>query len=102
MSARVYILVNATETKRSQIAQVLQEQAGVRMIDMLEGLPNMIIMVEASNREHLAELAVQAIASVESLTDGLKFLPAQNGNGTYYHKSLTRRGLARHVARQIN
>ena len=78
MSARVYLLVNTVDRKCEEIAPALKSKAGVKMVDVLEGSPNLIMMLEAESRQELAELAVRAIASVEAMTKSLQLLPASN------------------------
>ncbi len=74
---RAYILLNIIEDKTSQIVRILRSKAGVGMIDVLDGSPNVIMMVEAHDRQRLAELTVAALASVENMTEDLKLLPVR-------------------------
>ena len=53
-------------------------QPGVKMVDLLEGPPDVIVMLQARSRLELAELTNQALVSVESMTEDLKVLPVQN------------------------
>ena len=39
MSARVYILLDVIEDKSDQVVQALRGRDGVKMVDVLEGLP---------------------------------------------------------------
>jgi hypothetical protein len=50
---------------------------GVVIVDALEGPPDVIMVVEASERQKLAELTIRALASVETVTEGLSVLPAR-------------------------
>ena len=78
MSPRVYILLNAVEGKASQVAQMLQGKAGVRMVDVLEGSPDIIMVLQARSRQRLAEFTNQALSAVESMTEDLRVLPVRN------------------------
>jgi hypothetical protein len=78
----VYILLNAVEGKASQVAQMLRGRAGVRMVDVLEGLPNVIMVLQARSRQQLAEFTNQALSSVESLTEDVQVLPVRNSSDT--------------------
>ena len=82
MSPRVYILVNAVEGKASQVAQMLQGRTGVRTVDVLEGSPNVIIVLQARSRKQLAEFTNQTLSSVESMTEDLQVLPVRNNSDT--------------------
>jgi len=82
MSARVYALLDIMESKSEQVVRALQGKAGVKMVDALEGLPNIIMMVQARDRQQLAELTIQALASAETVTEGVQLLPTQDGCNT--------------------
>ena len=79
MGNRVYILLDAIDDKADQVAETLLVREGVKMVDMLEGRPNVITMIQARNRSQLAKLTNKALASVESMTDGWQLLTTQNG-----------------------
>ena len=44
------------------------------MVEELEGLANVIVIVEATERQHLAKLTIQALALVETMTEHLCLL----------------------------
>jgi ACT domain-containing protein len=69
MSARVYVLLDVMEDKPDQVVRVLQGKTGVKMVDVLEGSPNVIMLIQARDRQQLAELTIQAITSTETMTD---------------------------------
>jgi len=50
----------------------------VVLVNLLEGPPDVIMVVEAPDRHKLAEVTIQALASVETVTDGLCLMPAQD------------------------
>jgi len=78
VNERVYVLIDAIEGKAGRLAQMLRGQPAVKMVDVLEGPPDVIVMLQARSRLELAELTNQALVSVESMTEGLKVLPVQN------------------------
>ena len=86
MVDKVYILLNTVEGKMEQVAQVLQGKPGVMIVDllesppvvMLENPPNVIMMVQAHERCKLAELTIQALASVETMTEEVHLLPVKD------------------------
>ena len=82
MGARVYRLLDITNSKVNQAAQTLRDNDGVKIVEVLEGSPNIIIMIQARNRAHLANLANHALASVDTITESVQLLPTQNGNNT--------------------
>jgi len=85
MSARAYVLLDAVEGKAHEVAQTLRNKPGVNMVDMLEGPPGLIVVMQARTRQRLAELTNKALASVETMTDNWQLLPVQNGCNTVGH-----------------
>jgi hypothetical protein len=75
MSDRAYILLDITDGKIEQALKVLQKSPGVVMADALEGPPDVIIVMEAPERQQLAKLTVQALGSVEAITERVNLLP---------------------------
>ena len=80
MSQLVYVLIDAIEGKAGQLAQTLRDQPGVKVVDLLEGPPNVIVMLQARSRQKLAELTNQALVSVEAVCcrDSLTAKPITN------------------------
>jgi hypothetical protein len=83
MSTRVYLLLDVVKDKSDQVAENLQGRPGVVIADPLQGPPDVIIVVEASDRQSVAELAIRALASVETVTNGLRVLPTRDGLNTH-------------------
>jgi hypothetical protein len=79
MLVRAYILLDVLEGSAEQVVHNLRGKPGVVIADALEGPPDIVMMVEAKDRLKLAELATRAIASIESMTEGIHVLPAPNG-----------------------
>jgi len=82
MSARAYVLLDAVDGKASEVAQTLKNKSGVRTVDVLEGSPDLVIVIQARTRQRLADLTNKALASVETMTDNWQLLPVQNGCNT--------------------
>lgn len=79
MSARVYLLLNVVNGKSEEVVRNLSGKAGVVAADPLEGPPDVMMVVEASDRRKLAELSIQAFASVEAMVEGMQLLPTREG-----------------------
>ena len=79
MSEGVYILINVTEEKAGQVARMLRGQPGVKMIDLLEGPPDVVVILQARSRHKLANLTNRALALVDSMTEGIQVLPVRTG-----------------------
>jgi hypothetical protein len=83
MSPRVYVLLDIIAGKSGRVTQTLRSKPGVILADELEDQSRAIMVVQATDRQELAELTIQAFASVESITDGIQLLPVKNKDGAY-------------------
>ena len=79
MDNRAYVLLDIMDGKAKQVPQVLRKSPGVVMAAAVEGPPDVIMVVEASDRQKLAGLTGQALAAVESMTENFLLLPAEPG-----------------------
>jgi DNA-binding Lrp family transcriptional regulator len=78
MSAKAYVLLNVVHEKQEQVVRALRGKPGVLMVDVVEGPPDVVVVLRARDRQKLAKLTVQALASVETMTEGLQLLPTRN------------------------
>jgi hypothetical protein len=78
MSAKAYVLLNVVHEKQEQVVRALRGKPGVLMVDVVEGPPDVVVVVGARSRQRLAKLAIQALASVETMTEGLQLLPTRD------------------------
>jgi predicted dinucleotide-utilizing enzyme len=83
MSNRIYLLLDVLKDKSDQVTENLQGRPGVVIADPLQGPPDVMIVVEASNRQSVAELAIQALVSVETMTKSVRMLPTRDGLNTH-------------------
>jgi len=79
MSTRAYVLLDIADGKSEQVAKALEGMPGVMMTDLLEGPPDVIVVLEAFERPTLAELTIQALTSVETAIKSVCLLPTQDG-----------------------
>jgi hypothetical protein len=75
MSAKVYILIDLVDADSAQVAQILRRKPGVAEIDILEGAPSIMMVIEAPERLKAGEYLVNILDSVEGVTDNLRVLP---------------------------
>ena len=80
MKDKVYILLDVMDGKSEQVVHVLQEIPGVLMVDALEGPPDIVVIIEAPEREQLAKWTIEALSSVEMLTKQVRLLPTRDGS----------------------
>ena len=82
MSPRVYVLLDIIACQSDWVVRTLRSKTGVVLADELEDQPRVIMVVEADDRQKLAELTVQILSLVDSVTDGVQLLPAKSGRIT--------------------
>jgi hypothetical protein len=75
MDFRAYLLLHVVGEKSREVTQVLRRKPGVLMADIVEGPPDVIAIIEASERKVLADLTVQALSSVENMLENVRLLP---------------------------
>jgi hypothetical protein len=79
MSVRAYMLLDIAERSCEYAAQVLRSRAEVVLADRLEGYPNLITVVEAANRQSLAEAIVPVLDCVDGIAEDMRLLISQDG-----------------------
>lgn len=78
MNYRVYILLDIVDGRAEQVAQVLRSSLGVVMADVLEGPPDVIIVMEVPERQRLAKLVIEVLTVVEAVTENVRLLPIRD------------------------
>ena len=74
MGARAYMLLDILEKKSAYAVQILKTIAGVVAADTLEGHPNILVVVEAADRQRLVELMMPVLDSVDRITEDVHLL----------------------------
>lgn len=80
MNTKVYMLLDVAEEQHAYAVQALQNAEGVLAVDTLEGHPNMIVIIEAVDRQQLAELIMAILRSLEYVITDLRFLMTRGEN----------------------
>ncbi|RPJ63262.1 MAG: hypothetical protein EHM12_02730 [Dehalococcoidia bacterium] len=83
MTAKVYVLLTIMQDKITQAAENLSRYNGVVIVAVLEGIPNVVMILQASKRKRLAEKAIAAIVAVEKMTEDLQLLPVHHEYGSH-------------------
>jgi nitrate reductase NapAB chaperone NapD len=73
MCIRAYLVLQTDGDKSQEIASDLLDKPGIVTVDLLEGSPNLIVVVEAEEQQELVGFIVQALDLVESITKDLRF-----------------------------
>jgi hypothetical protein len=75
---RAYMLLDIQKNKSQEVAKALQGKPGVVVVDIVEGPPDVVAVLEASGRLKLAETTAQVLESVETLVNCVSLLPVQD------------------------
>jgi hypothetical protein len=73
------MLLDIVDRSCEYAVQMLRSRAQVILADRLEGCPNVIAMVEAADRQSLAEAVVPVLDCIDGITEGLRLLVTQDG-----------------------
>ncbi len=76
---RAYVFLHSQGDNRNKAARILERQAGVVAVDLVEGPPDIVFVIEAPDRRRLASVLMKAMASIQTMTDGLELLPVEFG-----------------------
>jgi hypothetical protein len=79
MSVRAYMLLDIVDRSCEHAVQMLRSKAEVILADRLEGYPNLIAIVEAANRQSLAEAIIPVLECVDGIAEDLRLLVTQDG-----------------------
>jgi hypothetical protein len=77
MSARAYMLLDIVDRSCKYAVQMLRSRTEVVLADRLEGYPNVIAMVEAADRQSLAEAIMPVLGCIDGITEDLRLLVTQ-------------------------
>ncbi len=81
MNHKVYLLLDVVDGRDEQVVQVLRKSPGVVMADALEDAledsPKVVVVIEAPERKRLAKWTIEALSSVETLTEQVRLLPTR-------------------------
>ena len=75
---RAYVLLDIQENKSKEVAKALRNKPGVVAVDIVEGPPDVVAVLEASERLKLTETTMHVLESVETLVDYVSLLPVQD------------------------
>jgi len=73
MCIRAYLVLQTDGDKSQEIIGDLLNKPGIVTVDLLEGSPSLIVVVEAEKRQELVGFIMQVLDSAESITKDLRF-----------------------------
>ena len=79
MSAKVYVLLDLVSGEGDRVARILRGKPGVATVDTLEGPPDVLVVIEAPERQMAAECLMRILDSVDSVTNDFRVLPVHDG-----------------------
>jgi hypothetical protein len=75
---RAYVLLDIQRSKPQAVAKALRDKPGVVAVDIVEGPPDVVAVLEESERLKLAETTARVLESVETLVNCVSLLPVQD------------------------
>lgn len=75
MSARVYVLFDLVHADSTRISRILRGKPGVAIVDIIEGPPDLLMVIEAPKREMVADYLMNILDSVDGTIENLRVLP---------------------------
>lgn len=72
--SRIYVLLSVTPGNVEYAAQLFRNISGVTTVEALEGNPNLLLMIEAKDRLHLADILIKALSSPGDIIEDLDLL----------------------------
>ena len=74
MSAKVYLLLDLVSADSERVARTLRSKPGVATVDVLEGPPDLLTVIEAPQRQKAAEYLMGLLDSVDGMIDSLRVM----------------------------
>ena len=82
MSVRAYVLLNLVEGSSDYVVDMLRRRDGVISADWIEGQNDIIAVVEAPDRQKLADAVMPVIGYVDGITEDLHLLVSRDRGGS--------------------
>jgi hypothetical protein len=102
MPAKVYVLLDLVHSDSLRVTRILREKPGVAIVDVLEGPPDIIMTIEATERQEAAQYLMNALASVDDMTENLRVLPVHRSAGKKSHRDCkASQGMVRRPKRTV-
>jgi hypothetical protein len=77
---RAYMLLDIVDKSCEYAVQALRSGAKVILADRLEGYPNVIVAVEAADRQSLAEAIMPLLGCIDGVTENLNLLVSRDND----------------------
>ncbi len=98
MSAKAYVAFEIAGADPVQIALELRDKPGVAHVEVLEGPPDIMIMLEADQRSSAAEYLIEIMKELQDKVEHLNVMPVcENAIETYYRSTGRKKARAKKV-----
>ena len=77
MPTKVYLLIELTNGNKEDVAATLRGMQGIVAVDMLEGPPDLLAVIEAPGRQQAAKHLMGLLEVVDGLVEDIRVLPVQ-------------------------
>lgn len=81
MSTRVYLLLELVDGSREKVAAALRGMPGISTIDLLEGTPDLLTIIEAPERQEAAGYLMEVLNLVDGVIEDVRVLPVYENTG---------------------
>ena len=80
--AKVYLLLEAVKGKRDNLAATIKGMAGVSAIDILDGRPDLLAVIEAPERQEVAKHLMRLLDVMDGEVEDIRVFPVQKSADT--------------------
>jgi hypothetical protein len=77
MSTKVYLLLETISGNKTDLAEALNGRPGIVTMDVLEGPPDLLVVIEAPERQKAAEHLMGLLDIVDGMVEDLRVLPVR-------------------------
>ncbi len=78
--SRLYLLLETVSGHSGEVARLIRLNPGVVSVDLVEGKPDVIAVMEAEDRQELAHQLMRVISCVENTIEDARILPTRDGS----------------------
>jgi hypothetical protein len=78
-STKLYLLLDIVNSNSKQAVQALTGRPGITSIDVLEGPPDLMVVIEGRTRQRAANNMMDILNSIDNITENFTMLPVSNG-----------------------
>jgi len=77
MSSKIYLLIDLVYKNGGQVCRGLCSKLGIMAVDVLEGHPDLLVCMEAPERQQAAKYLMDLLNSIDGMINDIQILPVQ-------------------------